>query len=38
MVGYASSKMLMTQGVETDDYSIHDQHGGAENPDFFNTS
>lgn len=32
MVGYASSKM----SHDTDDYSVQDSHGGAENPEFFN--
>mmetsp|Transcript_7533 Transcript_7533/g.10681 ORF Transcript_7533/g.10681 Transcript_7533/m.10681 type:complete len:115 (+) Transcript_7533:1619-1963(+) len=37
MVGYASNKMLKTQGVETEDMSIYDQHGGTDSPDFFNS-
>ena len=28
IVGYASNKILKTQGVETDDQTVYDQHGG----------
>lgn len=33
IVNYASNKILKTQGVETDDMTVYDQHGGgSDNP------
>ena len=35
IVGYASNKMLKTQGVDQDDITVYDQHGDGEDPGFF---